>query len=109
AVARAQQRRVQAVAAMARIFHAPGCLLVLPTVPTAAPARSDSPARVDGVRQRSQQLLCIAGLAGLPQVTLPWTRIDGAPVGLSLIGARGDDERVLAAALALGQTLETNP
>ncbi|MET1116404.1 MAG: amidase family protein, partial [Comamonas sp.] len=44
AVARAQQRRVQAVAAMARIFHAPGCLLVLPTVPTAAPARSDSPA-----------------------------------------------------------------
>lgn len=103
AVARAQQRRVHATRAMARMLEAPGSLLVLPTVPTVAPARSDGAARVDDVRQRSQQLLCIAGLAGLPQVTLPWARVDGAPVGLSVIGARGDDERVLAAALALGQ------
>jgi len=109
AVARAQQRRVQASAAMARILDTPGSLLVLPTVPTTAPARSDGAARIDDVRQRSLQLLCIAGLAGLPQVTLPWTQVDGAPVGLSLIGARGDDERVLAAALALGKALETTP
>lgn len=107
AVARAQQRRVQATATMARILDVPGRLLVLPAVPTVAPARSDNAARVDDVRQRSQQLLCIAGLAGLPQVTLPWTRVDGAPIGLSVIGARGDDERVLAAALRLGRVLQT--
>lgn len=107
AVAGAQQRRVQAGRAMARVLDAPGSLLVLPAVPTVAPARSDGAARVDDVRQRSQQLLSIAGLAGLPQVTLPWTRVDGAPLGLSVIGARGDDERVLAAALALGEALKT--
>jgi amidase len=53
------------------------------------------------VRMRSQQLLCLAGLAGLPQVSLPWTQIEGAPVGLSLIGPRGADEVVLAGAQAL--------
>jgi amidase len=32
---------------------------------------------------------------------MPWTRFDGAPVGLSVIGARGADEGVLAAARAV--------
>lgn len=97
-VAQAQQRRVEASAVMARVLAEPGSVLVMPTVPTIAPALDDGAARVDDVRQRSQQLLCIAGLAGLPQVSLPWVRIDGAPVGLSVIGARGDDEGVLSAA-----------
>lgn len=107
AVAQTQQRRVQAARVLARVFAAPATLLVLPTVPTAAPARTDGAARVDDVRQRSQQLLCMAGLAGLPQVSLPWVRVDGAPVGLSVMGARGDDERVLAAARGLSRILQT--
>jgi amidase len=43
-------------------------------------------------------MLCIAGLAGLPQVNLPWTTFEGAPLGLSVIGSRGDDEGVIAVA-----------
>ncbi|MEF7616618.1 amidase [Aquincola sp. MAHUQ-54] len=97
-VAEAQRRRVDASAVMARVLAEPGSVLVMPTVPTIAPSLDDDAARVDDVRQRSQQLLCLAGLAGLPQVSLPWLRIDGAPVGLSVIGARGDDEGVLSAA-----------
>jgi amidase len=31
-------------------------------------------------------LLCIAGLAGLPQLTLPLAQIDGLPLGLSIVG-----------------------
>jgi amidase len=31
---------------------------------------------------------------------MPWTSFEGAPLGLSIIGARGDDEGVLAVARA---------
>ena len=100
-VTQAQRLRVQASALMAGILSEPGSMLVMPTVPTVAPRLDEGAARVDDIRRRSQQVLCIAGLAGLPQVSLPWIRVEGAPVGLSLVGARGDDEGVLAAALRL--------
>ncbi|WP_158515183.1 hypothetical protein [Bordetella sp. H567] len=32
------------------------------------------------------------------RISFPWCIIDGAPVGLSVIGARGTDARVIAAA-----------
>ena len=50
-------------------------------------------------------MLCIAGLGGLPQVSMPWTAFDGAPLGLSVIGARGDDSGTLAAARAVHTAL----
>jgi amidase len=46
-------------------------------------------------------LLCIAGLARLPQVTLPLAQLSGCPLGLSLIGARGTDAMLLALATAV--------
>jgi Asp-tRNA(Asn)/Glu-tRNA(Gln) amidotransferase A subunit family amidase len=61
--------------------------------------------QVDNIRKRSQNLLCIAGLAGLPQLSMPWIKVDGAPVGLSLIGSRGCDEIVLQAARILQSQL----
>jgi amidase len=36
-------------------------------------------------------MLCIAGLAGLPQLSLPLAGRDGAPLGLSLMGPAGSD------------------
>ena len=41
-------------------------------------------------------LCCIAGLAGLPQVTLPVIGEDGLPLGLSVIGGYGQDLRLLS-------------
>ena len=97
-VAQAQPVRAAATRVLARSLDREGALLVLPTAPGIAP-RIDAPGQaLDTARSRAQQLLCAAGLAGLPQVTLPWTQVDGAPVGLSLVGARGADQRVLAAA-----------
>lgn len=101
----AQVVRVQATATMARLLERAGSLLLTPTVPTVAPLLNDAAQRIDDIRARSQQLLCMAGLAGLPQASIPWTEIDGAPLGLSVIGRRGDDETVLAAASAIGFAL----
>ena len=43
----------------------------------------------------------IAGLARLPQVSLPIAQVGNVPIGLSLIGAHGEDAFVLAMARAL--------
>lgn len=74
----------------------PDTLICLPTAPGPAPLRSASGAEVEQFRQRAQRLTCIAGLAGLPQITMPFAAFDGAPIGLSLIGPPGSDRRLLA-------------
>jgi amidase len=76
-------------------------VLALPTVPGIAPLRNTPPAALDDFRGRAMSLLCIAGLARLPQISLPLGRLDGCPLGLSLIAARGGDMMLLALAKAL--------
>lgn len=94
----AQAIRVAAIRALNQILDDEHKVIVIPTVPTPAPLLDADAATVDDIRMRSQQLLCIAGLAGLPQLSMPWLQINGAPVGLSIIGGRGCDEIVLRAA-----------
>ncbi|MDP2239679.1 MAG: amidase [Burkholderiales bacterium] len=77
-------------------------VLVLPTVPGIAPLRNTPPAELDDFRGRAMGLLCIAGLARLPQITIPLGSLDGCPLGLSLIARRGADEMLLALARELG-------
>jgi amidase len=76
-------------------------VLIVPTTPGVAPLLSATAPELVDIRERSHQLLAPAGLAGLPQVTLPWITVDKAPVGLSVIGARGFDRHVLRAARML--------
>lgn len=68
-----------------------GSLLVMPTAPGPAPLLNLPSEQLEQTRMRTLQLCCIAGLAGLPQVTLPIGRVDGLPVGLSIIAGRGCD------------------
>ena len=77
---------------------ADNAVMVLPTVPGSAPPRGLPLSETVVVRERSLALLCIAGLGGLPQISMPMGSIDGFPVGLSLIAARGNDEMLLALA-----------
>ena len=74
-------------------------VICLPTSPRAAPLRG-TPADQVEVEYRNQaiRLLCIAGLSGLPQISLPMATIDGLPLGLSLIGARNSDRALIALA-----------
>lgn len=71
-------------------------VLVLPTVPDIAPLLNTPAAALDDFRARAMSLLCIAGHAGLPQVTLPLATLQGCPLGISLIAARGNDAMLLA-------------
>ena len=73
-------------------------VLVLPTVPDIAPLLKTPAAALDDFRARAMSLLCIAGHAGLPQVTLPLATLYGCPIGISLVAARGNDALLLALA-----------
>jgi amidase len=79
----------------------PGTILALPTAPCVALPRDASADALESFRLRAMRLTCIAGLAGLPQISLPAGTISGAPVGLSFIGWRGGDEALLDLAAAL--------
>ena len=77
-------------------------VLCLPSSPRAAP-RKNTPTDDLEVRFRHQAmcLLCISGLGGLPQVSLPLATLDGLPLGLSLVARRGADEMLLSLATTL--------
>ena len=77
-------------------------VLCLPSSPRAAPLKN-TPTDDLEVRFRHQAmcLLCISGLGGLPQVSLPLATLDGLPLGLSLIAPRGADSMLLSLAAAL--------
>lgn len=75
-----------------------GVIAVFPTTPTPAPKRDAPPAALDDLRARSLAMLCPAGIGGLPQLSLPAGAVGGAPIGLSLMAARGADERLLGLA-----------
>ena len=49
-------------------------------------------------------LTCLGGLTGSPQVNLPGTTENGAPVGLSIVGGHGTDLDLLAVARAFAAT-----
>ncbi len=77
-------------------------VLMLPTMPDIAPLLQSPPDTTVAFRERALGLLCIAGLGGLPQVSLPLASLHGCPLGLSLIAARGNDEMLLEVARQLG-------
>jgi len=78
-----------------------GTLLIVPSAVGIAPLLNTAAEELNEWRLKTIMLTSIAGLAGLPQVTMPLAELDGLPIGLSLIGAAGSDELVLAAAMSV--------
>ncbi|MEW5423837.1 amidase [Amorphus sp. 3PC139-8] len=82
----------------------PDSVLCLPTAPAAAPLLSTAEQDLQDFRTRIIMLTCLAGLAGLPQVTLPLAQApNGAPIGISLIGAVGSDHVLLRLAREISE------
>ncbi len=79
--------------------------MVYPTSPAAAPKLGISLEAQNAVREATMGVTAIAGLAGLPEVTLPLGRVDGAPVGLSLVAAPGRDRQLLELAVQVSRGL----
>lgn len=79
----------------------PGTVLAAPTAPSVAPPITTPPADLESFRRRVMRLVCMASISGLPQVTIPVGTVDGAPVGLSILGWRGADEALLSLAAEL--------
>jgi len=100
-VATMRERRVDIVARLDGLL-VDNAVLLLPTVPDIAPLLRLPPAETVAFRERALALLCIAGLGGLPQVSLPFGTLNGCPIGLSMIAARGNDEMLLDIAARLG-------
>ena len=73
-------------------------ILLLPTVPDIAPLKNCPPDQTTAFRERAMGMLCISGIGRLPQVSLPLATVNGCPLGLSMIAARGNDEMLLAVA-----------
>jgi amidase len=97
-------REVQAAARQQiRTLVQPGTVLALPSAPCIAP-RLDTPADgLESFRLRVMRLTCIAGLAGLPQISIPVGTVSGCPTGLSFIGWERSDEALLDLAVTLSR------
>lgn len=97
----ASARRAEIRARMDRLIG-PDDVLCLPTSPRAAPLLGTPVDKIEvEYRDQAMCLLCIAGLAGLPQASLPMARIDGLPLGLSIVGSPGSDTMLLSLAAQL--------
>jgi amidase len=83
---------------------ADGAVVCLPTTPTPAPPLGERVSTRNILRPRISTLTGVAGTTGAPQINLPLAEVDGLPVGLSLLGAKGSDEMLIAFARELAQT-----
>jgi amidase len=94
---------VAAARAHIRAMVPPGTIMALPTAPSIAPRLDATDDELEFFRVRTMRLTCIAGLAGLPQMSLPIGTVSGCPAGLSFIGWAGGDEVLLDLAWQLGR------
>ncbi|BBE74868.1 amidase [Oharaeibacter diazotrophicus] len=87
--------RAEATARMVDLLGDDG-VICLPTTPILPPPRDEPFSALMRSVGRIVELTAIAGLTGHPQVNLPLADHGGIPVGLSLIGPKGSDERLVA-------------
>jgi len=97
----ANERRAEVRLRMEQVVG-PEDVLCLPTSPRAAPPLGLPVDKIEiEYRNQAMCLLCISGLAGLPQLSLPMAELDGLPLGLSIVGRRGADNMLLRIASRL--------
>lgn len=80
-------------------------VIMTPTAPTPAPKKRIGAEELRRFRDRVLSMTCVAGMAGLPQLSMPFGQVDKLPVGLSLIAPAGWDEALLKLAPKLAQIL----
>ena len=85
----------------------PGDVLCLPTSPRVAPLKGTDTNTIEDIyRYQAMCLLSIAGLGGLPQISLPMAKLDNLPLGISLIGLANTDIQLLKFAAKLANNCQ---
>lgn len=74
-------------------------VLAYPSAPSVAPTAADAA----GVRDETMRLTCVAGIAGLPAVSVPVRTAGNLSAGLCLVAAPGRDRDLLALAQAFAR------
>jgi amidase len=98
----AQQVRHSLRDHLARLLGDDG-VLVMPSMPDVAPRVEDTEADLEAYRAASLRMLCVSGLTGFPQFSLPWARRLESPLGVSLLASAGQDELLMGLARQVEQ------
>ena len=90
-----------------------GRILLLPSTSSAAPQVTASRAEIERTRAATMRLTCIAGIAGLPALSVPALGVPGpngapSPVGLCLVGPRHADLALIRIGAALFDRIVRN-
>lgn len=88
----------EAFAETIRKLTADGTEILIPTAPCIALMKSAGSDEIGDFYSKALTLNSAAGHAGVPQVTIPTGSVNGCPIGLSIIGQRGSDARLLRTA-----------
>ncbi len=76
-------------------------VLLMPTMPDVAPLISQPESELENYRNNAIRMLCVSGLTGLPQISLPMSTRLGAPLGISLLAPAGRDRSLIRMAETL--------
>lgn len=105
AAADAASVRQQKIKVHVRALLGASAVAVIPSAPGPAPLLTASAEEIEDMRNRTFRITCIAGLSGLPQVSLPLRSPEGLPIGISLLGPAGSDRALISLAIAVWKAL----
>ena len=97
----AQAGRESIIQRMNEVFAGGDVVVCLPSTVGPAPLAGQRVSERHELRLRNSALTSVAGNTGRPQLSLPLAEVDGLPVGLSLLGDYGADERLIGLAAEL--------
>ncbi|MFL2783394.1 MAG: amidase [Rhodospirillales bacterium] len=72
-----------------------GTIMALPVTASLPVKLNTDPQRLNDYRAKTLNIICLASLAGLPQISIPVTHSNGIPVSLGFIGWEGGDEALI--------------
>lgn len=107
--AQAARQKQLLVRHQVRAFLGADGVAVIPSAASVAPLCDATPEQIDDIRARCFRITSIAGLSGLPQVSIPLAAPDGLPIGVSLLGPAGSDLALIRLATAIGRALGRQP
>ncbi|MFO7747720.1 MAG: amidase [Orrella sp.] len=99
------QTRLTSIRTHVRALLGANGVAVVPSSASTAPLLTADAQSVDDTRMRTMRITCVAGIAGLPQISIPMKTENGKPYGISLLGPAGSDLALLRLATKLAAAM----